>query len=65
MQKKSGITLIELIMGLVIFSIFILSLFNIELFGRFHLFSSQKRARLQNEVSRALEHMTKHLGLAI
>ena len=38
---------------------------SIDLFSRFQVIASERRAKLQNEVSFGLEHMTKSIGRAI
>jgi len=58
-------TLIELIIALVLLSVIILGLNSITLFSHFHVTSSDRRAKLQNEASLALEHMSKEISKAI
>ncbi len=59
--KVKGFTLLELIIALILFSIIILAFTNFELFGRFQLISSDRRAKLQNETSRLIDHISKHI----
>jgi len=59
--KVKGFTLLELIIALILFSIIVLAFTNFELFGRYQLISSDRRAKLQNEVSRLIDHVSKHI----
>ncbi len=52
----------ELLISIIIVSIIILSLGSIDLFSRHHVIGSERRAKLQNEISHALEHMTKNIS---
>lgn len=65
MRRLSGLTLTELLMAVVLFSIIVLALNSIHLFSHFQALSSVRRTKLQNEVSMVLEHMTKEIGKAI
>jgi len=60
-----GLTLLELLISISLLSVIILTVANIEIFSRFHLMDSNRRVKLQNEVSFALEHMNQQFGLAI
>lgn len=51
----------ELLIAIVLFSIIVLGLSNIDIFSRLHVISSDRRAQLQNELSNALEHMGKRV----
>lgn len=65
MKKNKAVTLLELLMAIVLFSIIVLGFSSIESFSRFHVVSSQRRVRMQNEVAVALDHMTKQISMAI
>lgn len=58
-------TLIELMIAVALLSIVALSLSSVHLFSRYHLNTSERRAKLQNEVSYILEHMTKEISKGI
>ncbi len=60
-----GITLMELLIAIGLLSMVVLALSSIDLFSRHHLIDSDRRARLQNEVSYALEHMTQQISGAV
>jgi prepilin-type N-terminal cleavage/methylation domain-containing protein len=60
-----GLTLIELLIAIVLLSVIILAISNIDLFTRFHTISADRRVKLQNGVSYVLEHMTKEISRAI
>lgn len=62
--KKSRIlslTLIELLISVTLLSAIILAISNIDLFGRFHTISAERRVKLQNEISSTLDHMSKNI----
>lgn len=63
-NHKRGITLLELLIAIILLSVVVLAVSNIDLFSRYHVISSEHRARLQNDISYALEHMTKEIGNA-
>lgn len=60
-RRARGITLVELLISVVLLSIIVLGLGNIDLFSRFHVISSDRRAKIDNEASLALEHMGKQI----
>lgn len=64
-KRFKGITLIELLIAMVLLSIIVLGLNSIDFFSHFHLITSDRRARIQNEASFALEHMSKQITNAI
>lgn len=61
LRRHIGVTLLELLIAIVLFSIIVLGLSNIDIFSRLHVISSDRRAQLQNELSNALEHMGKRV----
>ena len=63
-NRESGINLIELIVSIVLMSLVFLGFFSIELFSRHHVISSDKRVKVQNEISYAIEHMSKYVQQA-
>jgi len=62
---KRGVTLIEVLIAISLLSVIALALSSIDLFTRHHVIGSDRRAKLQNEVSYPLEHMNKHISQAI
>ena len=64
-SKIRSVTLLELLTAVVLITVIILGITSIEVFSRFHVLSSDRRAKLQNEASVALEHMTKNISQAI
>jgi len=58
-RRTRGITLLELLVSLVLLSIITIGLSSIDLFGRFHVISSDRRAQVQNALSYVLEEMSK------
>lgn len=66
MNKNSrAITLTELLVAISLIGLVIIGIGSLEVFARRHLLAADRRARLQNEDSLALEHITKHLNQAI
>lgn len=64
-NHRSGITLMELLIAIVLLSVVVLAVSSIDLFSRYHVITSDRRARLQNELSYTLEHMTKEISKAV
>jgi hypothetical protein len=63
-QRKS-VTLIELIIAVTLVAVIILGINSISIFSHYQVVSSDRRSRLQNEVSFCLDHMTKHISQAV
>jgi Tfp pilus assembly protein PilV len=60
MNKKSpAFTLLELLVAVILMTIIVLSLTSIDKFSRYHVINSDRRTKLQNELSFILEHITK------
>ena len=64
-NRIRSVSLLELLTAIALITIVILGIASIEIFSRHHVLSSDRRAKLQNEASLALEHMTKHISDAI
>lgn len=58
----NGITLLELLIAIVLLAIMVVGFFSIDLFTHSQVLISEKRAKLQNEISYALEHMSKAMN---
>jgi len=54
-------TLIELLIVVVLLSLISLGFFNLHRFSQDQVFQADRRAKVQNEISFILEHMTKHV----
>ncbi|MCU0665760.1 MAG: prepilin-type N-terminal cleavage/methylation domain-containing protein [Candidatus Omnitrophica bacterium] len=63
-NPNRSVTLLELLMSLLIMSIVLAALTSINTFINHNALSSDRRSKLQNEVSYTLEHMTKEIGKA-
>jgi type II secretory pathway pseudopilin PulG len=63
--KKKSITLIELIISIIILGIIILAVAQLDFFSNASVVYGQRRVRLTNEASLALEHITRNLRQAI
>jgi hypothetical protein len=57
--KFTAFTLLELIIAMVLLVIIMLGFVSIDLFSRHHLFTADKRTKLQNELSLIAEHISK------
>ncbi|MFH0855044.1 MAG: hypothetical protein V1869_00795 [Candidatus Omnitrophota bacterium] len=62
---RQSLTLVELLIAISLLAVMILGVSNIDVFSRYHLITTDHRAKLQNDVSLCLEHMTKKLSGAI
>jgi len=58
-HKNKSVTLLELLIVIVIFGLIIVGITSINVFSRHNVVSSDRRTRLQNEVSLCFEHITK------
>ncbi|HTZ11410.1 MAG TPA: prepilin-type N-terminal cleavage/methylation domain-containing protein [Candidatus Margulisiibacteriota bacterium] len=63
--KNSGVTLVELVVSVVLMSLLVLSYFQIDNFSRLQVLGSDRKAKLQSEVSICLEQLTKDAARAI
>lgn len=63
-KKNKSVTLIELIISVIVVSIMILSFYYIDTFSRNQVLNSDRRAKVQNELAYALEHMSKYIQQA-
>jgi Tfp pilus assembly protein PilV len=61
LKKSCGLSLIELLVSMILMSLVILGLSSIDLFSRHHVISSDRRVKVQNEISYAIEHMSKYV----
>jgi hypothetical protein len=59
--RNSAVTLLELLIALVLLTIVVLGFVSIESFSRYQVLSSERRTALQNEVSLALDHISKNI----
>ena len=60
-KEYRGFTLIELLIATVLACMIILGIFSIDLFGRSHIIGSKKRTSVQNQISNAIEFMSKYV----
>ncbi len=61
LNNQKSVSLIELLIALVLFSIIILSFTSIDLFSRRNVLTTDMRSTLQHELSYTLEHMSKYV----
>lgn len=62
---KKSVTLLELLLAITLLGLIVLGISNLEVFSRYQVTSSDRRAQLQNEASLVLEHMAKWISRAI
>jgi type II secretory pathway component PulJ len=60
-----AVTLVELLIAIVLLSLVVLNFSSLDLFSRHHVITADRRVKVQNEVSLAMEHMAKQLSRAI
>ena len=66
MRKKiQALTLLELLIAIILVFAILYAINNIEVFSRYQVTAADQRAKVQNEISFALEHMHKHIVRAI
>jgi len=65
LYSRKSITLIELLIAMVLLAVIILAINNVNVFSRYHFISTDRRAKIQNDASRCLEHITKYASQAI
>jgi Tfp pilus assembly protein PilV len=63
--SRRSLTLIELLIAIILLAVIILGVNSIDIFSRYHFISTDRRAKLQNDVSLCLEHITKSVSQAI
>ena len=61
-RLNKSLTLLELLIALSLFSVIMLAVASIQYFSRFHVVTSERQSLLQNEISFALEHMSKYVS---
>ncbi|MBU0547288.1 MAG: prepilin-type N-terminal cleavage/methylation domain-containing protein [Candidatus Omnitrophica bacterium] len=64
-KRNYGLSLIELLVSMILMSLVLLGIFSIDLFSRHHVITSDKRAKVQNEISYAIEYMSKYVQQGI
>jgi len=60
-NSQKSVSLVELLIALVLFSIIVLSFTSIDLFSRRNVLTADMRSTLQHELSYTLEHMSKYV----
>jgi len=60
-KKTKAVTLLEMIIVIVLMFLLVLGFYSVGSFSRHHVADSDKRAKIQNELSYALEHMAKYV----
>jgi len=63
--SRKSFSLIELVMAISLLGVIILAVSNIDIFSRYHYAATDRRAKLQNDVSLCLEHIAKNASRAI
>jgi len=64
MKNKSAITLLELIIAISLLGVVALAFTSIQNFARYHAIGSERRAKVQNELSFVLQHIAKNVQRA-
>lgn len=63
-KKVCALSLIELLISMILMALILLGFFSIDLFSRHHVVSSDRRAKVQNEISYAIEYMSKYVQMS-
>jgi len=63
-KQNKSVTLVELLISVAVVSVMVLSFYSLDTFSRTQVLTSDRRAKLQNELSLALEHMSKYVQQA-
>jgi Tfp pilus assembly protein PilW len=61
-RPDKSLSLVELLVALSLFTLIVLGFGSIDMFGRVHLLTSDRRLKLQNNVAFVVEHMAKSLS---
>ena len=64
-NQHRGLTLVELLIAICIFSLIVIGFSSIDTFSQYHVITSDRRAKLQNDASYVLGNMAKNIGRAI
>ena len=64
MNRRTGITLLELIIAISLLGVVALAFTSIQSFSQYHAIGSDRRAKVQNELSFVLEHIAKNVQRA-
>ena len=64
MKRNSAITLLELIIAISLLGVVALGFTSIQNFARYHAIGSERRAKVQNELSFVLQHISKNIQRA-
>lgn len=64
-HSNRAVSILELLISIVLLSVIVLALASIDLFSRHHVVTSDRRARLQNQMYYVIEHMNKEISKAI
>jgi hypothetical protein len=65
LKINKAVTLMELFIALILLAIVVIGFSSINTFSRHKLITTERRIKVQNEVSYALEHMSKNIAKAI
>ena len=64
LKNVRSITLIELMISIIIVTIVVLSFYSLETFSQGQVINADRRAKVQNDLAYALEHMSKYVLMA-
>lgn len=65
LRHNHSVTLLELLLAISLLGLMVLAFYNVDLFSRYQLHTADKRAKVQNEASYALEHIAREISKAI
>jgi len=64
-RLKRSVTLVELLIAIALLSLIGLAFASIDIFSRYHVISADRRVKMQNELSSALEEMQKTVSMGV
>lgn len=64
-SSRRSITFVELLIAIALLGLLVIAVFSVDNYARFHLITSDRRARIQNEASFVLEHMSKYVSQGV
>lgn len=64
-RRIYAVTLLELLIAIILLGLVAIGIFSFDLFGGFHVTTTDRRAQIQNDAAYVLEHMSKEIAKAI
>jgi len=65
LKKICGLTMVELLISMALVSMIMLGFYSFDSFSRYHVINTDRRAKVQNDLSYAIEYMSKNVQQSI